>query len=71
MSFHSEEVWESFDALWRRVRDLTRQVKDLEARLALLETSHTGEIERGYSKALGASEEIKLSSSLYEGEYKR
>ena len=71
MSFHSEDVWDSFDALWRRIKDLSCQVKDLEARLMLLETSQASEPERDYKKAVTASEEIKLSSSLYEGEYKR
>ena len=38
MSCHSEEVWESFDALWRRVQELSRQVRELEARLGAVES---------------------------------
>src|SRR5438105_9217221 len=38
MSCHSEEMWESFDALWRRVQELSRQVRELEARLGAVES---------------------------------
>jgi len=38
MSCHSEEMWESFDALWRRVQELSRQVRELEARLGVVES---------------------------------
>ncbi len=37
MSSHSEEIWESFDALWRQVRQLGSRVKELEARLGVAE----------------------------------
>ena len=40
MSCHSEEVWESFDALWRRYEQLSRQVRELEARLGAVESEH-------------------------------
>ena len=40
MSCHSEEVWESFDALWRRFEQLSRQVRELEARLGAVESEH-------------------------------
>ncbi len=38
MSSHSEEFWDSFDALWRRMEFLSRRVKDLEERLAHMES---------------------------------
>jgi hypothetical protein len=37
MSSHSEEIWESFDALWRQVRVLNSRVRELEARLGVAE----------------------------------
>ena len=66
MSSHSEEIWESFDALWRRISQLSRQVKELEARLATVETNEAqqpfGEFE---------PEKVSKSISLYEGEVQR
>jgi hypothetical protein len=38
MSCHSEETWESFDALWRRFSELNRRVRELEARLQAVES---------------------------------
>src|SRR5437762_13282379 len=38
MSCHSEETWESFDALWRRIQELSRQVRELETRLGAVES---------------------------------
>ncbi|HKY06472.1 MAG TPA: hypothetical protein VJQ56_16360 [Blastocatellia bacterium] len=35
--FEDEEVWEGFDALWRRVGQLSRRVTELEAKLTSLE----------------------------------
>jgi hypothetical protein len=60
MLSHSEEVWESFDCLWRRVEALSRQVKELESRLAMLEASDAG-----------SPEELKLTRAHYEGETKQ
>jgi hypothetical protein len=37
MSYHSEELWESFDALGRRLQRLSHTVRELEARLEALE----------------------------------
>ena len=34
MSYHSEEIWDSFDALWRQIEALSRRVRELEARVA-------------------------------------
>ena len=66
MSSHSEEIWESFDALWRRIGQLSRQVKELEARLGAVEISEA-------QQPLGEFEpkEINKSISLYEGEIRR
>jgi hypothetical protein len=38
MSSRSEEFWDSFDSLWRRIEFLGRRVKDIEARLEFLES---------------------------------
>ena len=36
MSSPSDEIWESFDALWRRIEQLSRNVRELETKLAAL-----------------------------------
>ena len=38
MSCLSEEIWESFDVLWRRYEKLSRQVRELEMRLGAVES---------------------------------
>ena len=48
MSSHSEEIWESFDALWQQVRLLGSRVKELEARLGAVEGQSLNEIEAGF-----------------------
>lgn len=63
MPCHSEEIWETFDAMWHRVQTLSRQVKELEARLALLEAPCSGSSKAGF-KAICVSEEAKLTSAL-------
>ena len=63
MSSHSEEIWESFDALWRRIGQLSRQVKELEARLGAVETAEA-QLEFEPKK-------VSRSISLYEGEIRR
>lgn len=45
MSYHSEEIWESFDALGRRVQQLSHIVRQMQARLDAIETDK-GECER-------------------------
>ena len=66
MSSHSEEVWESFDALWRRFEQLGNQVKELEARLASIEGA-------GAQRGAGEFEPGKTGRpiSVYEGEIRR
>jgi hypothetical protein len=39
MSCHSEEVWEDVGALWRRFEQLSRRVRELEARLGAVESN--------------------------------
>ena len=63
MSSHSEEIWESFDALWRRISQLSRQVKELEARLGAIETAE--------AQTEFEPKKIGRSISLYEGEIRR
>ena len=66
MSSHSEEIWESFDALWRRISQLSRQVKELEARLGAVEIN---EAQQPLSEF--EPEKVSKSISLYEGEVQR
>ncbi|HKY06521.1 MAG TPA: hypothetical protein VJQ56_16605 [Blastocatellia bacterium] len=56
MSYHSEEMWESFDALGRRLQRLTHTVRELEARLEVLERA---EVESANNSAFG----IKVAGS--------
>jgi hypothetical protein len=37
MFYHSEEIWESFDALGRRVQQLSHIVRQMQARLDAIE----------------------------------
>jgi hypothetical protein len=66
MSSHSEEIWESFDALWRRIKQLSSQVRELEARLEAIEVA-------GVRQPVSEFEpkQISRSISLYEGEIHR
>lgn len=67
MSFHSEEIWGSFDALWRRVQQLSRQVSELEARLETLERAGVEAPEDRFKlECVGNS--IGGPNSVYEGE---
>jgi hypothetical protein len=65
MSSHSEEIWESFDALWRRMQQLSRQVRELEARLEAIEVAEVRQ------PAEFEPEKISRPISLYEGEIRR
>jgi predicted transcriptional regulator len=56
MSSHSEEIWESFDALWRRVQQLSREVSALEARLGAIETEGAPSTAREFQPEVAASE---------------
>ena len=62
MSCHSEEIWESFDALWRRCEQLSRQVRELEARLGAVES------ERQASEVIATD---KRTRTIYESEVGR
>ena len=62
MSCHSEEVWESFDALWRRCNELGRQVRELEARLGAVESER---------QATGAMAADQPARAIYESEVGR
>jgi hypothetical protein len=56
MSYHSEEIWESFDALARQVHSLSRMLKEMEMRIGVLE------------QAESALSENRIINSQYEGE---
>ncbi len=58
MSFHSDEVWESFDALWQRVQVLNRQVRELEARLLVLEASRASRPEDDFQPIVITSDDV-------------
>jgi hypothetical protein len=66
MSSHSDEIWESFDALWRRTEQLGRRVKELEAKLGIEESA----TERGFRAEAEVSEKPGGIIS-YEGEIHR
>jgi hypothetical protein len=70
MSPHSEEIWESFDALWRRMQQLCQQVKELEARVAAVEDTEAHSIGGDFKAQANVSE--KLSGAIpFEGEIHR
>jgi hypothetical protein len=66
MSSHSEEMWESFDALWRRLEQLGKRVKELEARLSIVESAGAQETASEFEPG-----QTGRSISLYEGEIRR
>jgi hypothetical protein len=67
MSSHSEEIWDSFDALWRQMQALSRRVRELEARLAP-DLAKQGE---GVVEPRGASfKESNNADFVYEGDLK-
>jgi hypothetical protein len=70
MSFHSEEIWESFDALWRRTEQLSRRVKELEARLTAIDDAGANSADDDFKADANISE--KLNGAIpYEGEIHR
>jgi hypothetical protein len=70
MSSHSEEIWESFDALWRRMGQLSHQVRKLEARLSAVEDAGTHSADGDFKAAANVSE--KLGGAIpFEGEIHR
>ena len=71
MSSHSEEIWESFDALWRRVQQLGRDVSALEARLGAIETADAQSTGREMQSRVVASETVGSAGSIYKGESHR
>jgi len=71
MSSHSEEIWESFDALWRRVQQLSREVSALEARLEAIETADAPSTMREMQSSVVASETVGSARRIYKGESHR
>ena len=70
MSSHSEEMWESFDALWRRMQQLSRHVRELEARVTAVEDAEAHSIGEDFKAEAKVSE--KLSGAIpFEGEIHR
>jgi hypothetical protein len=62
MSCHSEETWEDVGALWRRFEQLSRRVRELEARLGAVET------ERSAPEVLAGDKPVR---AIYESEVGR
>jgi hypothetical protein len=58
MSSHSEEIWENFDALWRRLQQLGSRVVELEARLGAIEVA-------GPQEALSELEQRELAGLFH------
>ena len=58
MSYHSEEVWESFEALWQRVQTISRRMGELEIKIRVLEQSGAGGDEERSMPQTYYSEEI-------------
>lgn len=66
----SEEIWESFGALWRRIEQLSRQMRDLEARLTAVEDAKVGEVGGAFKAEANVPE--KLGGTIpFEGEIHR
>jgi hypothetical protein len=71
MPFHSEEIWESFDALWRRVGQLNRRVRELEDRLVILERSDFEAVKDALGSEAVVSGRLGSQDSAYEGEIQK
>jgi hypothetical protein len=70
MSSHSEEIWESFDALWRRIGQLSDQVRELEARLAAVEDAGAHAADGDFKAGPSVSEKLGGAIS-FKGEIHR
>ena len=53
MSVHSDEIWESFDALNRHVQRLANRVSEMEAKLRVLEEADPESEFQGGAKSAG------------------
>lgn len=70
MSSHSEEMWESFDALWRRIQQLSRRICELEVRLAAVEDAEAHSSGGSFKAETNVSEKLN-GAILFEGEIHR
>ena len=68
MSYHSEEIWESFDALWRQIRVLNSRVRELEARLGVGEGQEMKQPRAGYKLQDHVLGESNKTDFVYEGD---
>ena len=68
MSYHSEEIWESFDALWRQIRVLNGRVKELEARLDVAEGRGMSQQQVGFKPHDQVLRESNKRDFVYEGD---
>ncbi len=67
MSSRSEEIWDSFDALWRQMQALSRRVRELEARLAPDLVKQGGD---GFEPRGEVAKESNKADFVYEGDLK-
>lgn len=70
MSSHSEEIWESFDAVWSRMQQLSQQVKELEARLLAVEDVEAHSVGGDFKAEASVSEKTSVAIP-FEGEIHR
>ena len=68
MSYHSEEIWESFDALWRQIRVLNSRVRELEARLGVASDQGLRQARAGFKPADQVLRESNKTDFVYEGD---
>jgi hypothetical protein len=68
MSSHSEEIWESYDALWRQVQILGRRIGELEAKLGAAEDREVKHGEVGFKLGQEVYKESNKPDFVYEGD---
>jgi hypothetical protein len=68
MSYHSEEIWESFDALWRQIRVLNSRVRELEARLGVADDQGLRQPRAGFKPPDQVLRESNKTDFVYEGD---
>jgi len=70
MSSRSEEIWDSFDALWRQMQHLSRRVRELEARLGAADDQGMKQSGGGFEPRREVLKESNDADFVYEGDLK-
>lgn len=68
MSSHSEDIWESYDALWRQVQILGRRISELEAKLGAAEDWEVKQGGVGFKPRREVHKESNKPDFVYEGD---